>query len=228
MHPDINVLNLIHSWGLGIYAILFAIIFAETGLILAPFLPGDTLLFTVGALARIGYLDILVLFFTLSAASILGDSVNYWIGYKLGPKVFTEESKYFKKEYVLRAKEYYEKHGGRLIIFARFIPIVRTFAPFVAGVSQMTYRNFMNYNIVGGISWALIWLSSGYFFSGLSWVQNNFILFTIIIMILSFMPMAYEPLYKHIRAQLEVIKDKRQKWIDTQKENKAQINVTAE
>lgn len=206
MHLDNNLFLLFQQWGALIYLAIFAVFFCETGLVITPILPGDSLIFALGTMARIGYFDMLILFLIISSAAIMGDMVNYFIGSKIGPRIFTEESKYFKKKYALKAKEYYDRHGGKIIIFARFIPIIRTFAPFVAGVSKMPYRNFLNYNIFGALFWVILWLLSGYFLGGVPFVQDNFLVFSIIVMVISLLPFAYEPLYKHIKYQLEVRK----------------------
>jgi membrane-associated protein len=192
--PDtLNTLAL--SLGDGLYVLLFAVIFAETGLVAVPFLPGDSLLFAVGAVAatpnspiNLPFTAVLLIF-----AAILGDAVNYWIGYRLGPKVFASEgSRLLNKKHLIEAQNFYDKHGGKTIILARFVPIVRTFAPFVAGVGRMNYGRFLAYNVVGGISWVLICLLSGWAFGGLSWVQKNFELVLVAIIVISVLPAAIE------------------------------------
>ena len=188
LHLDKYLTILIQKFGVGIYFILFLIIFAETGLVITPFLPGDSLLFAVGAFAAQGTLDVITLFVILSIAAILGDSLNYSIGKFLGPKVFTQDSKYFKKEYLLKTEQFYEKHGPKTIVIARFLPIVRTFAPFVAGIGKMEYSKFIVYNIIGGISWVAIFIFGGYFFGNLPIVKENFAVVIIAIIALSLIP----------------------------------------
>lgn len=174
------------------YLILFAIIFCETGLVVTPILPGDSLLFAAGALAGVGSLNLATLLVLLSVAAILGDAVNYSIGYYLGPKVLTGRSRFLKKEYIDRTHAFYEKYGGKTIILARFVPIVRTFAPFLAGVGRMTYWYFGSYNIVGGILWITLCTMAGYLFGNIPWVEKNFEIVIIAIVILSIMPAVYE------------------------------------
>lgn len=192
MHLDKNLALIIQSYGTFTYILLFLIIFCETGLVITPFLPGDSLLFAAGALAASGMLNIIFLFILLSLAAIIGDSMNYLIGNLIGPRVFHEKSRFFKKEYLTKTQNFYEKHGGKTIIIARFIPIIRTFAPFVAGIGKMKYRKFLAYNIIGGILWVLLFLSAGYFFGTLPFVKNNFSLVIIAIIIISIIPAIFE------------------------------------
>lgn len=178
-----------------IYVVLFLIIFAETGLVILPFLPGDSLLFAVGAISAKGDVGInLPLVTTLMIiAAILGDAVNYWIGFRIGPKVFASEtSKLLNKKHLLKAHEFYEKYGGKTIILARFVPIIRTFAPFVAGVGKMNYFRFALYNVVGGIAWVLICVLAGVFFGKLHFVQKNFELVILAIIVISVLPVVIE------------------------------------
>jgi membrane-associated protein len=178
-----------------LYGLLFLIIFAETGLVVTPFLPGDSLLFAVGALSHtpgspINLPGIAVL---LCAAAVLGDAANYAIGKKIGPAVFkSEHSRFFKKAHLLKAHEFYEKYGGKTIIIARFVPIIRTFAPFVAGVAQMSYLKFAIYNVTGGIAWCLGFLFAGYLFGGIEWVQTHFSIITVAIIVISMLPLLIE------------------------------------
>lgn len=192
LHLDKNLALIIQSYGTFTYVILFLIIFCETGLVITPFLPGDSLLFGAGALAGSGMLNIVFLFILLSIAAIMGDSINYLIGNLIGPKIFKEKSRFFKKEYLNKTQNFYEKYGGKTIIIARFIPIVRTFAPFVAGIGKMKYRKFLIYNIVGGILWVSLFLFTGYFFGTLPFVKNNFSLVIIAIIIISIIPAIFE------------------------------------
>lgn len=193
LHLDDSLKSIIENFGVLTYIILFLIIFAETGLVIIPFLPGDSLLFVVGTLAGGDYLNIWVAYFVLLAAAIIGDTVNYWIGHAIGPRVFAKEnSRFFKKEYLIKTSEFYAKYGGKTIILARFVPIVRTFAPFVAGVGKMNYRTFITYNIVGGFLWVTILTFAGYFFGGLEIIKNNFEYAVLGIIGVSLIPMIIE------------------------------------
>ena len=199
LHIDKYLIQIIQTYGVLTYALLFGIIFLETGLVVTPFLPGDSLLFVAGTLAAINLLQIHWLVISLTVAAILGDTVNYWIGHHFGPKVFNREnSRFFKKEYLEKTREFYFKHGGKTIILARFVPIIRTFAPFVAGVGKMHYGHFISYNIVGGTLWVLLFTLGGYFFGNLSIVKNNFHLVIVVIIFLSILPGIIEFL-KHKR-----------------------------
>ncbi|MDP2708546.1 MAG: DedA family protein [bacterium] len=193
LHIDGYLANVIGLFGPWTYVILFAIIFAETGLVITPFLPGDSLLFAAGALAGGGFLNIWAVYLVMLAAAILGDSINYWIGHQLGPRVFSGENpRFFKKAYLEKTREFYEKHGGKTIILARFMPIIRTFAPFVAGVGKMRYSAFLLYNIVGAFVWVTSLALAGYFFGGLPLVKANFEYVVIGIIVLSLVPMGIE------------------------------------
>lgn len=193
LHLDKYLAEIIPQYGTLTYLLLFGIIFMETGLVVTPFLPGDSLLFAAGALAAIdGTLNIVYLLLILSAAAILGDTVNYWIGHYIGPRAFSGTVPFLKKEYLNRTHAFYEKHGGKTIILARFVPIVRTFAPFVAGVGAMTYSHFISYNFIGGILWVLLFTLFGYFFGNLPFVQDNFSIVVIAIILISVMPAVYE------------------------------------
>ncbi len=189
LHIDRYLSVIIRDYGVLTYSILFLIVFLETGLVVTPFLPGDSLLFAAGALAAMGSLNIALLIFLLILAAILGDTVNYAIGNYLGPKVFDQDKvRFLKKEYLQRTHEFYEKHGGKTIIIARFIPIIRTFAPFVAGIGSMTYRHFVSYNVIGGVVWVFIFCLGGYFFGNLPAVRRNFSLVLLMIIIISVLP----------------------------------------
>jgi membrane-associated protein len=200
LHLDEYLGTVIQNYGVWTYALLFLVIFMETGLVVFPFLPGDSLLFAAGTFAGFGDLNIWVLFFLLSAAAILGDTVNYWIGHFIGPRAFSGDIRFLKKEYLDRTHEFYERHGGKTIILARFVPIVRTFAPFVAGIGAMSYGHFITYNVVGGILWVGIFLFLGYFFGNLPFVQDNFSVVVIAIILISVLPMAYEFIKERRRA----------------------------
>lgn len=189
LHLDTHLQAVIQDYGMWTYLILFLIIFCETGLVVAPILPGDSLLFAAGTFAASGALDPVWLFALLSVAAVGGDAVNYAIGHFMGPKVFQQEnSRFLKKEYLDRTHQFYEKYGGKTIIIARFVPIVRTFAPFVAGVGSMTYWRFASYNIIGGIAWIAICLFSGYAFGNIPVVKENFTLVILAIIFISILP----------------------------------------
>lgn len=195
LHLDKYLGQIISQYGTLTYLLLFLVIFMETGLVVTPFLPGDSLLFAAGTFASPALgspLNIWLLWILLCAAAILGDTVNYWIGHYIGPRAFSGEVRFLKKEYLDRTHAFYEKHGGKTIIIARFVPIVRTFAPFVAGVGAMTYGHFFSYNVIGGIAWVSIFLWLGYFFGHLPFVQDNFSMIVIAIILISVMPAVYE------------------------------------
>ena len=189
MHLDTHLDLIIREYGVWTHAILFLIIFCETGLVITPLLPGDSLLFAVGTFAALGSLDVKFLAISLSIAAIAGDTVNYWIGYFVGPKVFSKEkSRFFNRAYLDRTHQFYERYGGKTIIIARFIPIIRTFAPFVAGIGRMTYLRFILYNIVGGVAWIGAFLFGGYFFGALPFIKQNFSLVILAIIVISMLP----------------------------------------
>jgi membrane-associated protein len=189
IHLDQHLSLLIQSFGGWAYLIVFLVIFCETGLVVTPILPGDSLLFGLGAIAAMGALKVEWLFVMLSIAAIAGDTVNYMIGHYVGPRVFARESgRFFKKEYLERTHRFYEKYGGKTIVIARFVPIIRTFAPFVAGIGSMTYSRFIAYNIVGGISWIALFIFGGYYFGNLSIVKRNFTLVIFAIILISILP----------------------------------------
>lgn len=189
MHLDKHLGVIIHDYGLWIYLILFLIIFCETGLVVTPILPGDSLLFAAGTFAYAGSLDIKWLLVLLSMAAVTGDTVNYWIGHFAGPKVFHKENvRFLNKKYLERTHKFYEKHGGKTIILARFVPIIRTFAPFVAGIGRMAYSHFIIYNITGGIAWIAVFIFGGYYFGSIPAVKNNFTLVVMAIVFISILP----------------------------------------
>ena len=189
IHLDQHLSLLIQSFGGWAYLIVFLVIFCETGLVVTPILPGDSLLFGLGAIAAMGALKVEWLFVMLSIAAIAGDTVNYMIGHYVGPRVFARESgRFFKKEYLERTHRFYEKYGGKTIVIARFVPIIRTFAPFVAGIGSMPYSRFIVYNIVGGISWIALLIFGGYYFGNISIVKRNFTLVIFAIIFISILP----------------------------------------
>jgi len=192
LHLDKHLSEIIQNYGTWTYLLLFLIIFMETGLVVTPFLPGDSLLFAAGAFAGLGALDVGLLFFLLAFAAILGDTVNYWIGHYIGPRAFSGEIRFLKKEYMDRTHAFFEKHGGKTIILARFVPIVRTFAPFVAGIGAMTYGHFITYNVIGGVLWVALFTFGGYFFGNLPFVQDNFTFVVLAIILISVLPAVYE------------------------------------
>ena len=194
LHIDAYLADIIREYGLWTYGILFAIIFMETGLVVTPFLPGDSLLFAAGTFAAGAdpALNVWILWAVVFVAAVLGDTVNYWIGNKVGPKAFEQDYRFLKKEYLEKTQRFYDKHGGKTIILARFVPIVRTFAPFVAGVGTMHYGRFVTYNIVGAFLWTVIFIFLGYFFGQIPFVQENFELVVVVIILISVVPMVVE------------------------------------
>jgi len=193
LHIDKNLAAVITQYGLASYALLFFVIFMETGLVVTPFLPGDSLLFAAGALtASMGVFDIKLLWVLMVLAAFLGDTVNYWIGHFIGPRAFQSKSRFLKKEYLEKAQAFYDKHGGIAIVLARFVPIVRTFAPFVAGVGKMHYTRFLSFNAIGGLLWVSIMLLSGYFFGNIPFIKNNFHYVVVVIILISVVPIGIE------------------------------------
>jgi len=178
----------IAQYGVWTYGLLFFIIFMETGFVITPFLPGDSLIFAAATFAANGAFNPFILFFLLATAAVVGDNVNYWIGHAIGAKAYTGEVKWIKKEYMERTQAFYEKHGGKTIFMARFVPIIRTFSPFVAGVSKMPYGYFLTWDIIGGISWVGIFTMLGYFFGNIAFVQAHFELVIIAIILISLVP----------------------------------------
>lgn len=199
LHMDKHLPQMVTDFGLWAYVVLFIIIFIETGLVVIPFLPGDSLLFAAGAVSATTHLNPLPMFLLLAFAAILGDTVNYWIGYYLGPKVFTSNSRWFKRAYLERTHAFYQKHGGKTILLARFIPIIRTFAPFVAGIGRMNYGYFLSYNIIGGILWTALFIATGYFFGNLEFVKENFSFVILAIIFISLLP----PLFEFLREKFK-------------------------
>lgn len=204
LHVDVHLKEIIQAYDTWTYGILFLIIFLETGLVITPFLPGDSLLFVVGAFAASNTLNLWWVLVIITAAAIMGDTVNYHIGKYLGPKVFKKENSWiFHREHLERTHAFYEKYGGKTIILARFIPVIRTFAPFVAGIGKMAYGRFISYNIIGGILWTFLFILGGYFFGNISWVKENFSLVIIGIIVLSFIPVVKEVMVHFFQSKKE-------------------------
>lgn len=197
VHIDKHLDAIISQYGGWTYLILFLIIFAETGLVITPFLPGDSLLFAAGAFAARGAMNPYVLFVLLTIAAIVGDTVNYWIGRTIGPRVYERDYRFLKRKHLDRTHEFYEKHGGKAVILARFMPIVRTFVPFIAGVGAMNYNKFVFYNVVGAIIWIGLFVFAGYYFGNIPAVKDNFTLVVMVIIFLSILP----PIIEVIRAR---------------------------
>jgi membrane-associated protein len=199
LHLDKHLNNIIQVWGIWCYLIFFLVIFAETGLVVTPFLPGDSLLFALGTLAAGGSLKITPLFIVLAVAAVIGDSANYAIGKYFGSIILKHQGKWFlKKEHIDRTHQFYEKYGAKTIVLARFVPIVRTFAPFIAGVGKMTYLRFFSYNVIGGLLWVALFVFGGFFFGNIPVIKRNFTFVIFAIIIISIMP-----------AVIEVIREKR-------------------
>lgn len=192
LHLDTHLAEIIRDYGTWTYAILFLIVFAETGLVVMPLLPGDSLLFAAGTFAALGDLNPVLLILLLIAAAILGDTVNYWVGNRIGARAFSGNVRFLKREYLERTQRFYERHGGKTIILARFVPIVRTFAPFVAGVGTMSYPRFLAYNVIGAIVWVTGFVTIGYLFGNIPAVKERFSLVILAIIAVSVLPIAIE------------------------------------
>lgn len=192
LHLDVHLYSLVTEYRSWTYLLLFLVIFCETGLVVTPFLPGDSLLFASGAIAALGALNIWLLLIILIAAAFLGDSANYSIGKILGNKVYEKEYKFLKREHLDKTHKFFDKHGGKAIVIARFVPIVRTFAPFVAGVGSMSYTHFITYNLAGGVLWVGLCTVTGYFFGNIPWVKSNFSIVVILIILISLLPIFIE------------------------------------
>jgi membrane-associated protein len=192
LHVDRYLLDFATSYGVWIYALLFLIVFLETGVVVTPFLPGDSLLFATGALAAAGVIDLVGILSLLTAAAIIGDNTNYFIGRTVGPRVFTEHSRWLKREHLLRTQRFYERHGGKTVVLARFVPIVRTFAPFVAGVGRMHYPRFLAFDVGGGILWVWSFGLLGFFFGNAPIIKENFGLAIIGVILISLLPIVFE------------------------------------
>ena len=204
LHLDEHMANIINQYGAWTYAILFLVVFMETGFVITPFLPGDSLLFAAGTFAALGSMNVWLLVLLLIIAAIAGDTVNYWIGHYLGDRAYN--IKWIKREYLDRTHAFFEKHGGKTIFLARFVPIVRTFAPFVAGMGRMSYGYFFSYNVFGGIVWVLSFTFLGYFFGNIPFVKENFELVILAILFISVVPIAWEALKARREMQAEKAK----------------------
>lgn len=192
LHLDKHLAELISQYGTWTYAILFLVIFCETGLVIAPFLPGDSLLFATGALAATGALDPNIAFALMALASVLGDNTNYTIGRFIGPRAFSGNGRFLKREYLEKTQHFYDKYGGRTIIVGRFLPIIRTFAPFVAGVAKMDRRKYVPFTVIGAVFWVGLFVYAGYFFGSLPFVKNNFSIVIVVIILISAVPAILE------------------------------------
>ena len=197
LHLDVHLSAIITQYGVWTYGLLFGVIFVETGLVVTPFLPGDSLLFAAGTFAALGALNVWLLFLLLAVAAVLGDTANYWIGHYLGTRAYN--IKWIKREYLERTQHFFDKYGRKTIFLARFVPIVRTFAPFVAGIGRMSYPAFISYNIFGGITWVALFTFAGYFFGNIPFIRHNFSLVVMAIVLISIVPMIVEA----IKAQRE-------------------------
>jgi len=192
LHLDAHLLKLVAEYGIWIYAILFAIIFSETGFVVTPFLPGDSLLFVSGAIAASGEMNVHLLFVLLALAAVLGNSVNYAVGRWLGKRFFTDgRSRWLNPKHLEKAHEFYERHGGKAVVLSRFLPIVRTYVPFVAGMALMTPRQYTVYNVAGGVAWVGSLCYAGYFFGNIPWIRGNLTAIIVGIVIVSLLPLAY-------------------------------------
>lgn len=194
IHIDVHLETIITNYGAWTYGILFGIVFAETGFVVTPFLPGDSLIFAAATFAAKGWLSPWLIFLTITSAGIIGDAVNYSIGHYIGPRVFTEDVRFLKREHLDKAHDFFEKHGGKAVILARFMPIVRTFVPFVAGAGSMTYPKFALYNVIGAVFWVGLFTTLGYFFGNIPAVEENFTIVIFAIIFLSILPPIFEAL----------------------------------
>lgn len=204
LHLDENLAIIITNYGLWTYLLLFIIIFIETGMVIIPFLPGDSLLFAAGAFASLKALDISLLLIILTLAAILGDTINYWIGNLIGPRIFKENKRLFNKKYLYKTQDFYDKYGGKTIIIARFIPIIRTFAPFVAGIGKMKYKKFLVYNIIGAVMWVFLFIFAGFYFGNIPIVKKNFEIVIIAIVIISIIPAIIEYFRQKLKKKHEI------------------------
>jgi membrane-associated protein len=201
LHLDQHLGELVRNYGVWTYAILTLVVFLETGVVITPFLPGDSLLFAAGAIAATGGLNVWILFALLASAAVVGDTLNYWIGNRIGHRAFSGNIRFLKREHLVRTHAFYERHGGKTIFLARFLPIIRTFAPFVAGIGEMSYPRFLAWNVGGGVVWVALFLFAGYGFGNVPVVKENFSLVILAIIFLSVVPIAYEFLKQRLAAR---------------------------
>jgi membrane-associated protein len=206
LHLDTHLSQIISQYGAWTYGILFSIIFIETGIVLMPFLPGDSLLFAAGAFAATGALNVFILWFLLTVAAILGDTVNYWLGHHFGQLAFNGRIRFLNPKHLERTHAFFAKHGGKAVVLARFVPIVRTFAPFVAGAGAMNYSRFLTFNVSGGFIWVTLFLLVGYFFGNLPFVRDNFSLVILAVILISLVPILVEFIQHRRQRRLEVTK----------------------
>ncbi len=199
LHIDVHLSAIIRDYGVWTYGLLFLTIFCETGLVILPFLPGDSLLFAAGSFAGLGVLNPWALFGGLVAAAILGDNLNYWVGRHIGPRAFSGRVRFLRLEYLERTRAFFARHGGRTIVLARFVPIIRTFTPFVAGVGQMSYPRFLAYDIGGGLLWVGLFVWAGYFFGNIELVRKNFTVVILMIVAVSVLPIVIEAVRGKLR-----------------------------
>lgn len=209
LHIDDHLVELVSTYGTETYLFLFLIIFVETGVVIMPFLPGDSLIFAGAALSANGSLNIFVLFFVVFFAAVIGDTVNYHIGKAFGNKLINWNNRFIKKEYIEKTSHFFEKHGGKSIIIARFIPIIRTFAPFVAGIGKMHYFKFLSYNVVGALLWVLLFSIAGFFFGNIPFVKDNFSVVIIAIILISLLPAVIGAIKAKIGDKKKLIEDKK-------------------
>lgn len=209
LHLDTHLAQIISQYGAWTYGLLFVIIFTETGVVLMPFLPGDSLLFAAGTFAAIGSFNVILLWLLLTAAAILGDTVNYWLGHKFGQLAFGGHIPYLNQNHLLRTQTFFAKHGGKAVVLARFVPIIRTFAPFVAGAGAMAYGRFLTFNVFGGFVWVTLFLLGGYYFGNLPFVRDHFSLVIFAVILISLIPIVVEFIQHRRQTRLAVAKNKR-------------------
>ena len=208
LHLDTHLSQIISQYGVWTYGLLFSIIFIETGVVLMPFLPGDSLLFAAGAFAATDALNVFILWFLLTVAAILGDTLNYWLGHHFGQLAFSGRIRFLNRSHLQRTQTFFAKHGGKAVVLARFVPIIRTFAPFVAGAGMMDYGRFLTFNILGGLTWVTLFLLGGYYFGNLPFVRDNFSLVILAVILISLIPIAVEFIQHRRQAALAAARQK--------------------